>query len=142
MALLLLVILERGAHVVYQRKDALRRYPPVSASTAAALEQDARAWPRGGLVLSDAPDWIAWHLDRHALFLPLMREVDSLSSARQVDAIWLSHGARDRNVADRDTAWVGKMDRNEPLRGYRGPELLPGGSRVYVREGSGQNTAP
>ena len=89
-------------------------------------------------MLSDAPDWIAWHHDRHALFLPLLLQVDSLSAARQIDAIWLSHGARDRNVADRDTAWVGKMDRNEPLPGYSGPDLLPGGSRVYVRAGAGR----
>ena len=133
-ALLLLVILERGAHVLYQRRDAFRRYPPIAASAADAIARDARAWPRGGLVLSDAPDWIAWHLDRPALFLPLLSQVDSLSSARQVDAIWLSPAARDRNVADRDTAWVGKMDRGESLRGYAGPKLLPGGSRVYVRE--------
>jgi hypothetical protein len=93
-------------------------------------------------VLSDAPDWIAWHLDRPALFLPLMAQLDSLSLARQVDAICLSPVARDRNVADGDTAWVGKMDRNESLRGYRGPDLLPGGSRVYVREKRGQSTAP
>src|SRR3989442_1161900 len=33
-ALLLLVILERGAHVLYQRRDAFRRYPPIAASAA------------------------------------------------------------------------------------------------------------
>ena len=141
-ALLLALILERGARVVYQRTDALRRFPPVSARTASSVLDRAPAWPRGGLVLSDAPDWIAWHLDRPALFLPLMSQVDSLSSARQIDAIWLSPVARDRNVADHDTAWVGKMDRNEPLRGYGGPDLLPGGSRVYVREKSGRVSLP
>jgi len=141
-ALLLVVILERGARVLYQRTDALRRFLPVSARTASSVFDRARAWPRGGLVLSDAPDWIAWHLDRPALFLPLMWQVDSLSSARRIDAIWLSPVARDRNVADRDTAWVGRMDRNESLRGYRGPDLLPGGSRIYIREKGGQGTAP
>ena len=136
-ALLLAVVLERGARVLYQHTDALRRFPPVSERTASSVLDRARAWPRGGLVLSDAPDWIAWHLDRPALFLPLLSQVDSLSSARQIDAIWLSPVARDRNVADRDTAWVGKMDRGESLQGYAGPRLLPGGSRVYVRETGG-----
>jgi hypothetical protein len=131
-ALLLVVVLERGAQVVYQRGDALRRFPPVPAATEPALAERAREWPRGGLVLSDAPDWVAWHLDRPALLLPLMAQVDSLAAARPVTAIWLSPAARQRNVADRDTAWVGAMDRGERLRGFSGPEALPGGSLLYV----------
>ncbi len=131
--LLLVVILERGARVMYQHTDALRRFPPVSAETTAKVAAHSRTWPRGGLVLSDAPDWVAWHLGRTALFLPVSHQLDSLSSARQIDAIWLSHAARARNAADRDTAWVGTLDRNESLAGYLGPVMV-GGSRVYVRE--------
>jgi len=136
-ALLLLVILERGVHVIYQHGDALRRFPPVAASTTRALVERARGWPRGGLVLTDAPDWIAWHLDRPALFLPLRAQVDSLAAARPVAAIWLSPEARQRNVADGDGAWVRALDGGEAVPGFKGPEMLPGGSRVYVRGGDG-----
>jgi len=141
-ALLLVLIFERGARVVYQRGDALRRFPPVASSTTAALPERARSWPRDGLVLSDAPDWAAWHLDRPALFLPLRSQVDSLAGARSVAAIWLSPVARQRNVADGDVGWVQAIDRSEPLRGFAGPEALPGGALLYVREGqSAQRSA-
>jgi hypothetical protein len=134
-ALLLVVVFERGARVVYQRGDALRRFPPVAASTATAIDARARDWPRGDLVLSDAPDWIAWRLDRPALLLPLRAQVDSLARARPVAAIWLSPEARKRNVADGDTAWVRAIDGGEVVPGFTGPEALPGGSRTYVRLG-------
>jgi hypothetical protein len=132
-ALLLAVALERGAHVLHRRGDAARRFPPVAASTAPALAERAREWPRGGLLLSDAPDWAVWHLDRPALFFPLMAQFDSLCAARPVRAVWLSPVARLRNIADGDTAWVGRMDRNEGLTGFSGPEALPDGSRLYLR---------
>ena len=130
--LLLAVVLERGAHVGHQRCDALRRFPPVPVEAASALEDRARAWPRDRWVLSDAPDWVAWHLDRPALFFPLLAQTDSLSQARPLAAIWLSPEARRRNVADGDTAWVGVMDRLERVPGFNAPERLPGGSRLYV----------
>jgi hypothetical protein len=134
LALLLLgVTLERGGRVLFQRNNALRRFPPVPASTATALVDRARGWPSGGLILSDAPDWAAWHLDRPALFFPLLNQIDSLREARPVSVIWLSPAARERNVADGDTAWVEVMDRNERLEGFSGPETVSGGSRVYVR---------
>jgi hypothetical protein len=132
-ALLLVVALERGVNVVHRRGDALRRFPPTAASTAIALAERARGWPRAGLLLSDAPSWAAWHLDRPALFFPLLSQLDSLCAARPIAAIWLSPVARQRNIADGDTAWVGKLDRNEPIAGFGRPELLPGGSRVYTR---------
>jgi hypothetical protein len=132
-ALLFLVVFERGARVLSQRDDALRRFPPVPASTETATTERARDWPREGLVLSDAPDWIAWRLDRPALFFPLMSQLDSLCAARPVAAIWLSPVARQRNIADGDTAWAGKMDRDDPIAGFGRPELLPGGARVYAR---------
>ncbi|HYQ89659.1 MAG TPA: hypothetical protein VEU09_08540 [Candidatus Binatia bacterium] len=130
-ALLLLVVLERGVRVVYQRGDARRRFPPVAASTAPELADRARDWPRGGLVLSDAPDWIAWHLDRPAVLLPLRTQMDSLAASRPVAAIWLSPEARQRNVADGDAAWVRVIDGGEAIPGFKGPEAVPGGSRVY-----------
>jgi len=134
---LLAVALERGVRVLYQRVDALRRFPPVPADTAPALAKRAQGWPRRGLVLSDAPDWISWHLDRPALLLPLRSQLDSLVAARPVAAIWLSPEARQRNVADGDTAWVRVIDRREALPGFTGAEVVPGGSRVYVRRGDG-----
>ena len=135
-ALLLVLTLERGARVLHQRADALRRFPPVPMDTVPELVKQAQDWPRGGLVLSDTPDWIAWHLDRPALLLPLRAQLDSLTEARPVPAIWLSPIARARNVADGDTAWVGAMDRDETLRGFSGPEALAGGSTLYVRPSS------
>jgi hypothetical protein len=136
-ALLLAVVLERGARVLYERVDALRRFPPVPAGTASSLMERARGWPTRGLVLSDAPDWISWHLDRPALLLPLRAQIDSLVATRPVAAIWLSPGARARNFADRDTAWVGAMDRRDGVRGFEGPETLPGGSLLYVVRSGG-----
>jgi len=127
------VVLERGANVIYQRGDAHRRFPPVGPATESALAERMRGWPPEGIVLSDAPDWAAWHFDRPALFLPLMRQLDSLSTARPVVAIWLSPAARPRNVADADSAWVGAMDRNEAPAGFSRPGTLPDGSRIYTR---------
>jgi hypothetical protein len=134
--LLLAVMLERGGRLLFHRNDALRRFPPVPASTAPALAEAARDWPEG-LLVSDAPDWAAWHLDRPALFFPLMSQLDSLVAARPVAAIWLSHAARQRNIADGDTAWVAKTDRGDGLPGFSGPVTLPDGSDLYVRVGGG-----
>jgi hypothetical protein len=130
-ALLVAVALERGARVLVQRADARRRFPPVAEGTAGILNQRARGWP-DGLILSDAPDWIAWHLDRPALLLPMSAQLDSLVTARAPAAIWLSPVARDRNVADRDSGWVRVIDEGGRLEGFRGPDRLPGGSTLYV----------
>ncbi len=138
--LLLAVTAERGGRVLFQRKDAVRRFPPVPVSTASVLIESASQWPEG-LVLSDAPDWIAWHLGRPAIFFPLSSQLDSLCEARPVAAIWLSPAARARNVADGDSVWVGKMDRGDGLRGFRGPEALADGSQLYFR-GKGSATKP
>jgi hypothetical protein len=136
-AMVLALVLERTVRVAYQRGDALRRFPPAPADTAPRLGARARSWPTGALVLSDAPDWVSWHLDRPALLLPLRAQLDSLVATRPVAAIWLSPGARARNVADRDTAWVGAMDRGEGLSGFSGPDTLPGGSVLYVVRSDG-----
>ena len=133
MGLILALVLERAARVGFQRGDGLRRFPPVATGTAGELRGRATSWPPGGLVLSDAPDWISWHLDRPAVLVPLWSQLDSLSAARPVAAIWLSPAARARNVADGDTSWVAAMDRGEQLRGFSGPEAMSGGSSLYVR---------
>jgi hypothetical protein len=133
LALFAIVILERGATVAFQTRSAARLSQPVSREALAALTTRMRQWPRESLLLTDVPDWASWHLDRPAVFLPLRRDLDPILEDHDVAAIFLSPGARTRNAADGDTAWVGVLDRSEPLPGFQGPTPLPGGSRLYVR---------
>jgi hypothetical protein len=135
LALFALLLLERGATVAFHTRDAARRAPPMPRETLAALSPRAAAWPKDAILLTDVPDWAAWHLDRPALLLPLHRSLEPTLRDHGVSAIFLSPGARGRNAADGDTAWVGILDRSEPLPGFRGPAALPGGARLYVREG-------
>ena len=134
-ALFALLIAERALTVAFQTREAPRRFPPLPPATASALNAAATAgvWPRDRLILSDIPDWVAWHADRAALLLPLARDLARVERDHPVAAIFLSPDARARNVADGDTAWVGVIDRNAPIPGYEGPSFLPGGARVYVR---------
>jgi len=137
LALFALLLLERGATVAFQTRDAARRSTPIPWETLAALEPVAAAWSKGDLVLTDVPDWAAWHLDRPALLLPLHRSLEPLLRDHDAAAIFLSPDARARNAADGDTAWVGIIDRLESLPGFRGPIPLPGGARLYVPEVKG-----
>jgi len=137
LALVALLLLERGATVAFQTRDAARRSTPIPRETIAALEPSASAWPKDAILLTDVPDWAAWHLDRPALLLPLRRSLEPLLLDHDVAAIFLSPDARGRNAADGDTAWVGILDRSERLPGFRGPTPLPGGARLYVRDGDG-----
>ena len=134
LALFALLLLERGATVAFQTREATRRAPAMPRETLVALKPLAAAWPKQALLLTDTPDWAAWHLDRPALLLPLHRDLDPLLRDHEVAAIFLSPYARGRNATDGDTAWVGIQDRAEALPGFRGPEMLPGGARLYVRE--------
>ena len=129
-----LLLLERGATVAFQTRDVTRRAAPMPRETLAALAPRAAAWPKDALLLTDAPDWAAWHLDRPALLLPLHRDLAALLRDHDAAAIFLSPGARGRNATDGDTAWVGIWDRSEAVEGFRGPEALPGGARLYVRD--------
>jgi hypothetical protein len=138
--LLLLVgvlLLERGATLAFRRAEAIRREPPIPGALAASLEPRAAAWPRGALTLTDVPDWVAWRFDRPALLLPLMRDLPRVTREQRVAAILLSPRARVRNEADRDAGWLSTLERAAPIPGYRGPEALPGGARLYVREPRG-----
>jgi hypothetical protein len=103
--------------------------------TASALSQAAAAgaWPRDQLIVSDVPDWVAWHADRPALLLPLSRDLARVDRDHPIAAIFLSPDARARNLADGDTTWVGVIDRGAPIAGFAGPASLPGGARLYVR---------
>ena len=137
LAMFALLMIERGATVAFQTRDAARRSSPMPRETLAALSTRAAKWPKEALLLSDTPDWAAWHLDRPAVLLPLRRSLEPLLLDHDVAAIFLSPGARARNAADGDTAWVGILDRSEPLPGFQGPTPLPGGARLYVRDGAG-----
>ena len=131
-ALLLALALERAGTVAYQRVDAGRRGRPLGRETVSVLVDRTRNWSRDrGVLLTDVPDWAAWHLDRPTIFLPLRGDVEKVTQARPVSGIWLSRDARARNLADRDSAWVLAIDRNEPLPGFAGPDVLPDGSRLY-----------
>jgi hypothetical protein len=134
-AVIALLIALGALTIAFQTREAPRRFPPLPRETATALNTAiaAGAWPRDQLILSDVPDWVAWHADRPALLLPLSRDLASVERDQPVAAIFLSPCARDRNASDGDTAWVGFLDRCEPPPGFSGPASLPGGARLYVR---------
>ncbi|MEK7347703.1 MAG: hypothetical protein AABZ94_02410 [Candidatus Eisenbacteria bacterium] len=132
--LFLLLIGERAATVGFETRSAARRFPSLPVALAAALRERAPAWPRDQLLLTDVPDWSAWHLDRPALLLPTSRSMARVMEDHPVAAILLSPAARARNVADGDSVWIEIWDRVEPLAGFRGPIPLPGGARIYERE--------
>ena len=137
-ALLIALVLERAATVLFQRADAARRFAPLPRELVAAVEAEAEEWPRDALVLTDVPDWVAWHFDRPAVLLPMWRDLLTVVESRKVSAILLTHDARGRNASDGDWDWVRTIDSSGPIEGFSGPEMLPGGSRVYVR-GRGQS---
>jgi hypothetical protein len=140
-ALAIVLLLERGASVAFQRADSHRREPPLPTALARALEPSAAAWPRDALVLTDVPDWVAWRLDRPALLLPLRRDIERVLRAQRVSAILLSPRARARNEADGDDAWVADIEHGAAVPGFTGPERLPGGARLY-RRGPADGEAP
>jgi len=129
-----LLILMSAATVAFQTRDVARRSAPMPRETLAALLARAASWPKDGLLLSDTPDWAAWHLDRPAVLLPMHRDLAPLLRDHDVAAIFLSPDARARNKADGDTTWVGILDRSEALPGFSGPETLPGRALLYVRD--------
>jgi hypothetical protein len=134
-ALFALLITERALTVAFDTREAPRRFPPLPRAAATALNAEATAgsWPRDRLIVSDVPDWVAWHADRPALLLPLSRDLARVDRDHPIAAIFLSPEARARNIVDGDTSWVGVIDRNAPIQGFAGPTFLPGGARLYVR---------
>ncbi len=132
-ALFLLLVGERAATVAFETRSAARRYPPLPAALAEALREHVGAWSRGALLLTDIPDWSAWHLDRPAMLLPTSRTMGRFLADHPAAAILLSPDARARNVADGDSVWIEVWDRVEPIAGFRGPITLPGGARLYER---------
>jgi hypothetical protein len=133
MALFALLIAERAVTVAFQTREAPRRFPPIPTETATALAAVTTKTDPKSLILSDVPDWVAWHLDKPALLLPMWRDLEAVERDHSVSGIFLSSAARARNVADADTMWVRVIDGREPIPGFSGPALLRDGSRVYVR---------
>jgi hypothetical protein len=133
LAIVGVLVVERAAALAHQRADAHRKEPPLPGALARALAPRARAWPRQALLLTDVPDWAAWHLDRPALLMPLSRDLNRSVSEHAVSGILLSPRARARNIADADTAWVRVIDRGDSIAGFDRPEPLPGGTRWYAR---------
>jgi hypothetical protein len=131
-ALLFMLLLgERVATVGFETRNALRRFPPLPAALADTLRTRSNAWPSDQVILTDVPDWVAWHVDHAAILLPTSRSLPRLLRDHPAAAILLSPDARARNVADRDSAWIETWDRVLPIEGFSGPTMLPGGARLY-----------
>jgi hypothetical protein len=131
--LFLLLVGERAATVAFESRIAAKRFPPLPGSLADALRAREPGWPREGLLLTDVPDWVVWHLDRPGLLLPTSRSMPAVMADHPVAAILLSPDARARNIADGDSGWVAIWDRMAPIEGFAGPTPLPGGARIYER---------
>ena len=129
--LIALLVLERAILVGITTRDAERRFPPLPPSTATQLH-DALGPARGGVIWTDVPDWVSWHLDRPALLLPLWRQLDRVSADHPADAIYLSPGARSRNEADGEAQWIRAADGLESIPGFSGPEALTAGGQVFL----------
>jgi hypothetical protein len=119
------------ATVGFETRAALRRFPPLPGALADTLRTRANAWPSDRLLLTDVPDWAAWHIDHAALLLPTSRSLPRLLHDHPAAAILLSPDARARNAADRDSTWIEIWDRVSPIEGFTGPTVLPGGARLY-----------
>jgi hypothetical protein len=83
-------------------------------------------------VWTDVPDWVAWHLDRPALLLPLWRQRDRVAADHPVAAIYLSPGARSRNEADGEARWIRAASDLDSIPGFSRPEALSAGGQVFL----------
>jgi len=138
-ALFAVLILERGAAVTFQTRDALRRFPPLDLALAGEMADRAADWPRGALLVTDVPDWFAWHIDRPALFLPRWSQMEQVAADHPIAGVFLTPDALDRNVRDGEPEWVRAIERWEPIPGYGPPEILAGGARLYLREAASED---
>ena len=149
-ALIAILVLERSAVVAFDTREAARRFPAMPASVAVELKErlaaggaraveadaavsDAGMQWRAPVIWTDAPDWVAWHLDRPALLLPLWRQRERVAADYPVAAVFLSPDARARNLADGERDWVRVIEQNEAIEKFGAPEMLSSGARVYLR---------
>jgi hypothetical protein len=138
-ALLAILVLERCVMLGFETREAARRFPPLPPAFATELREELGhhgALARPGLIWSDSPDWVAWHLDRPALLLPLWRQRERVAAAHPVGAIVLTREARARNTADGESEWVRAAEQSLPVEGFAGPWPVGDGGRVYVRQGA------
>jgi hypothetical protein len=145
-AIFALLLLERGAVVAFELRNAARRFPPLPPSLAGEVETRLRDVPRTALIWTDVPDWVAWHLDRPALLLPVWRQLEHVQRDHPAGSILLSPDARGRNAADGEDEWVRAIDGGGAIgdggttegggaaREWIEPAPLPGGSRLYLRK--------
>jgi hypothetical protein len=131
-AIFALLLLERGATLAFATREAARRFPPLPTAIAAEVAGHLKGQPRSALLWTDVPDWIAWHLDRPALLLPLWRQSDRVAADHPTAGIFLSPNAGARNLADGEVEWARRIERGEPIPKFIGPDLLTGGARLYL----------
>jgi hypothetical protein len=131
-AIFALLVLERAATLAFETREAERRFPPPPKALAAELAAHFKAIPRDALIWTDVPDWIAWHLDRPALLLPLWRQIERVAADHPAASIFLSPDARARNLSDGETEWVRVIDRGESIPNWDGPQILSEGARLYL----------
>jgi hypothetical protein len=137
--LLAVLVLERCVMLGFETREAARRFPPLPAAFATELRDELErhgALARPGLIWTDSPDWVAWHLDRPALLLPLWRQRERVAGEHPVSAIVLTREARARNTADGESEWVRAAEQSLPIVGFAGPWPVGDGGRVYVRPGT------
>lgn len=130
-----LLIGERMAVTAFDARAAARLFPalPPATATALAARVAAERPDSSAMVLSDVPDWVAWHAEQPGLLLPLSRDLAPLLRDHAVAGIFLSPQARERNLVDGDSAWAGWIERREAIPGFGPPEELPAGTRFYAR---------
>jgi len=131
-AIFAVLLLERGATLTFETREAARRFPPLPKARAGELTERVQRLPRSALIWTDVPDWVAWHLDRPGLLLPLWRQMDRVAADHPAAGIFLSPEARARNLADGEREWVRAIERGEPIPSWDGPEVLTGGARLYL----------
>ncbi|HKW50357.1 MAG TPA: hypothetical protein VJQ53_01350 [Candidatus Eisenbacteria bacterium] len=131
-AIFALLLLERGATLAFETREAARRFPPLPTTLAAEVAERIQAQPRSAILWTDVPDWIAWRLDRPALLLPLWRQTDRVATDHPTAGIFLSPNAAARNLADGEAEWARRIERGEPIPKFVGPDLLTDGARFYL----------
>jgi hypothetical protein len=138
--LLAILILERCVMLGFETREAARRFPPLPRAFVTELREELTARGaihsdvRSALIWTDSPDWVAWHLDRPALLLPLWRQRERVAAEHPVQAIVLTREAESRNRADGEEEWVRTASRNERVPGFAGPFLVGDRGKVYIRE--------
>ena len=143
-ALFAILVLERCVMLGFETREASRRFPPLPPQFATELrdvltrsgapEDDVGPRGRTSLIWTDTPDWIAWHLDRPALLLPLWRQREIVAKEHPLRAIVLTREARARNLADGEDEWVRAASGRDRIPGYTGPYGFGESGLVYLHE--------